>query len=213
MDFPYVNHFLGEFESSRQLGVGPNTQYTIMVSSFCPGGDHWSSIYQPISGTSMCAIDLQFSPQHSRFCFYNPNESEEVVNHTMTNVERFGKGCEVFSYVCICQDVNNFEDGIICRVEKVDERYFTLWSSNPPCAYPLPGSKPDVSSFNVQFVPSQQFAKCFVLIVQIREQKIKQVWKCMPRPNVAFIRAFAAQLLRALGYCHSRKLTAHNGER
>jgi hypothetical protein len=227
MDFPYVNHFLGEFESSRQLDVGPNTpntQYTIMVSSFCPGGDHWSSIWSPTCGSSICAIDLQFSPQHNRFCFYNPNESEEVVNHTMTNVVHVRGGLEVFSYVCVCQDVNNFEEGIICRVEKVDERYITLWSSNPPCAltarhvsgdgsesYPLT-SKPDVTSFNVQFVPSRPFAKCFVLIAQIREQKITRVWKCLPRPNVSFIRAFSAQLLRALGYCHSRKLTAHNGE-
>ena len=33
MDFPYVNQFLGEFQSSQQLGVVQGSALTIMVST------------------------------------------------------------------------------------------------------------------------------------------------------------------------------------
>ena len=52
-----------------------------------------------------------------------------------------------------------------------------------------------------------------MLIANADDQGVIQSFeKCMPRPNAPFLRAFAVQLLRGLGYCHSRKLTSHNGE-
>jgi hypothetical protein len=215
MDFPYVNHFLGQFASSQQLDVKANSALTIMVSSYCPGGDHWSAITRPISGSSMCAVDMMCSQeQDGCFCFTNPHDRAEVVNHTMTDVVRdTDTFCvyETFSYVCVGSDTAQPGNSIICRVQKINERYFKLFSSAPPCLYGNM-TPTDVSSFNIPFQLAEPSAKCFLIYAQIQDTKITQVWKIMPRPNVAFIRAFSAQLLRALGYCHSRKLTSHNGE-
>lgn len=215
MDFPYVNHFLGQFQSSRQLHVSADSDFTIMVSSYCPGGDHFSAIAEPTCGASLCAIDMLFSQQDGlgRFCFMNPDHRDEVVNHGMTDPLRLGGRWENFSYMCVCKDAARLEDGVICRVEKVDERFFTLWSCTPPCLYTRQRMTPtDVSSFSTRFELEEPTAKCFMLLAHVRDQEITKVIKVMPRPNVSFIRAFSAQLLRSLGYCHSRKLTAHNGK-
>ncbi len=224
MDFPYVNHFLGEFDSSRQLGVPPGSDLTIMVSSHCPGGDHWSALYRPIVPDAY-VMHLQ-SHADGRFCFVNPDHPLLCVNHAMsgpTRVTSNGFSLEASSYICICSDPNISDAGTICRVEKIDERFFTLWSSQCVHRFPLPpasASAINSSEFIVPFhLTSAQNARCFMLYAQIKaapvhdpHTSILSYYKCMPRPNVAFLRAFSVQLLRALGYCHSRKLTAHNGK-
>ena len=222
MDFPYVNQFLGEFQSSRQLGVVQGSTLTIMVSSYCSGGDHFSALTSPVSGCSPCTIHLQYFPGDARFCFVNPDQPLDIVNHTMSDVCHVtigGKGFEVFSYICVCTDPSTPTAGTICRVEKVNERFFALWSSEPACRYPYDVSGVfNASHFNSPFVlTAMQNAKCFMLYAEVESgwgssTTLKKFHFCVPRPNVAFLRAFSVQMLRALGYCHSRKLTSHNGE-
>ena len=182
-----------------------------MVSSFCPGGDHWSMLHSPVYGSRACAIRLQ---EHAdgRFCFVNPDYSEERVHHAL------GAACqgtlEAYSYMCVHYDPApsplppaaplpppRVPVGVICRIEKIDEQFFRLWTCDPVCTFPLASPPP---------ITAAQFDKPFRLTGQ-PAGNMKQFFRCMPRPNVAFLRAFAVQLLRALGYCHSRKLTAHNG--
>jgi hypothetical protein len=225
MDFPYVNHFLGEFDSSQQLGVAPGSALTIMVSSHCPGGDHWSALYAPKSDPDAYVMHLQ-SHADGRFCFVNPDHPLLCVNHAMAGPARVTlnfKCLEAFSYICVCSDPNISAAGTICRVEKIDEHFFTLWSSQCAHCFPSPPASAlaiNSSQFNVPFhLNSAQNARCFMLYAQLEaapvhdpHTSILKFFKCMPRPNVAFLRAFSVQLLRALGYCHSRKLTAHNGK-
>jgi hypothetical protein len=224
MDFPYVNHFLGAFDSSQQLGVSAGSRLVIMVSSFCPGGDHWSMLHSPVYGSRACAIRLQ---EHAdgRFCFVNPDYSEERVHHAL------GAACqgtlEAYSYMCVHYDPApsplpsaaplpppRVPVGVICRIEKIDEQFFRLWTCDPVCTFPLASPPPiTAAQFDKPFcLTGQQNASCTLLYAEKEPAgNMKQFFRCMPRPNVAFLRAFAVQLLRALGYCHSRKLTAHNG--
>ena len=229
MDFPYVNQFLGEFQSSQQLGVVQGSALTIMVSTYCSGGDHFSALTNPNpSEVSPYEIYLQ-SQEGGLFCFVNPDRLPEIVNHTMSNVSHVWLPSkhdpqipvEVFSYIFVGTDATKPTEGIICRVEKVDERSFTLWSSEPPCRFPYDATNPlNASQFSAPFVlRGVQNASCCMLYAVIEwgsaagsAPTLKKFYKCMPRPNVAFLRAFSVQMLRALGYCHSRKLTAHNGE-
>ena len=226
MDFPYVNHFLGVFDSSQQLGVPAGSPLTIMVSSFCPGGDHWSLLHRPVTGESACTIRLQALPD-GRFCFVNPDHSSEVVNHALSptrfkvwnELKRRHVEYVAHAYMCVRPPAPD-STGIICRITKIDERFFTLWRSDPECSYPYSHSAQPLASsqFSTPFqLSGAQNASCLLLLAQVEEEcgspviLLKGFDRCMPRPNVAFLRAFAVQLLRALGYCHARKLTAHNG--
>jgi hypothetical protein len=249
MDFPYVNHFLGEFSSSRQLGVSSGSPLTIMVSSHCSGGDHYSAMHHPASENApayIIRLQAHADGQLQRFCFCNPDHTDEIVNHGMEaplskvyyppnkkkthEVQAFP-----FSYVCVCDepcDPSSPLAGIICRVERIDDRFFSLWSSDPLCRYPhaadVSDAKETISSsqFSSRFHSTKGGARCFMLLPEVHpsplaeaEQEsptaikpIRTFRKCLPRPNVSFLRAFSVQLLRGLGYCHSCKLTSHNGE-
>ncbi len=248
MDFPYVNHFLGEFSSSRQLGVSSGSSLTIMVSSLCSGGDHYSAMHLPASENAPAyIIRLQAHADGQRFFFWNPDYPDESVNHGMEGplskvyspkakkndkheVEAFP-----FSYLCVCDeqcDPSSPLAGIICRVERIDEIFFSLWSSDPLCRFPHAAISADAeetissSQFCSRFRSTKVDARCFMLLPEVHplppieaEQElptaikaIRTFRKCMPRPNVSFLRAFSVQLLRGLGYCHSCKLTSHNGE-
>lgn len=223
MDFPYVNHFLGEFESSRQLKVGPGSSLTIMASSYCCGGDHWSAMHHPVSQLAyFLPLQAHADGQLQRFCFCNPDHPEERVNHSMVQplcVEfQNGRQVEAFSYICVCDGPSTLA-GTICRVEKIDDRFFYLWSAGAACRYPYPETEPPISSlqFSTRFCMATGEARCIMLLGEKESSDasltlIKQFRKCMPRPNVAFLRAFSVQLLRGLGYCHSCKLTSHNGK-
>jgi hypothetical protein len=230
MNFPYVNHFRGEFGTSQQLKVPsdpPGPPLTIMVSSYCAGGDHFSAIAQPVQGagdpTDPYSIHLQFV-RGSGFCFGNPDFDGEQVNHGMPNplpppvaptTVAPKEVCHYLSFICVQASPSA---GVICRVEKRDERFFQLFcsDSDPQCHFPYDADAPRrIDQFTREFVlpPGVASAACCMLIANADDQGvIRSFEKCMPRPNAPFLRAFAVQLLRGLGYCHSRKLTSHNGE-
>jgi hypothetical protein len=219
MDFPYVNHFLGQFDSSKQLGIAPDSDLTIMVSSYCPGGDHWSALHCPVLGGDSYIMYLKCLGDH-RFCFVNPDSpDDELVHHTMTEPVIAALGSKLYSlsaYLCVCSDAVDASSAVICRVSLVDQRSFNLWISNPVCTYrDRLSAKVFPQQFDVPFVADarQYTRRCFMLVAVLNStaESVRQFLPCMPRPNVAFLRAFAVQLLRALGYCHSRKLTSHNG--
>ncbi len=235
MNFPYVNHFRGQFCTSQQLQVADGSCLTIMVSSYCAGGDHFSAISQPVqaadSPTDPYSIHLQFV-QGSGFCFGNPDFSDEEVNHGINpcHVEVISKNKKpphakittfyrFFSFVCVFLDPASPSTGIICRVERRGERFFQLFCSGlqyPQCNFPYDASAPrHMDDFTQEFVlpPGAASAACCMLFARTDDQGgIGSFEKCMPRPNAPFLRAFAVQLLRAVGYCHSRKLKSHNGE-
>ncbi len=229
MDFPYVNHFLGVFDSSQQLDITAGSPLTIMVSSYCSGGDHWSMLHRPVRGESCSSIRLQARADGS-FCFVNPDHSLEVVNHAMSPTrfrawnsrEQMFDEYEAHSYLCV-RPFASSPTGTICRVEKIDERFFSLWANDTECSYPYSDSARLLASsqFNRPFrlADGAENGSCSMLLVKLKQDSasgatlLKRFEWCMPRPNVAFLRAFSVQLLRALDYCHARKLTAHNGER
>jgi hypothetical protein len=125
-------------------------------------------------------------------------------------------------YICVCDNPSKLQ-GIICRVEAIDEHFFYLWSSDPARRYPQPeeASPTPSSLFVSRFRLAHGDARCFMLLACTEEAAdasaastadIRRFSKYMPRPNVSFLRAFSVQLLRGLGYCHSCKLTSHNGK-
>jgi hypothetical protein len=222
MNFPYVNHFRGEFRTSQQLNVPSGSPLTIMVSSYCAGGDHFSAVGQPVQGagdpTDPYSIHLQFV-EGSGFCFGNPDFDREIVNHGMANPCHIGKKTvyHCFSFVCVSLDPASPSAGVICRVRSRGERFFQLFCSDPLCHFPYDASAPRrMDEFTREFVlaPGMSSATCCMLFATTDDDQggVKSFEKCMPRPNAPFLRAFAVQLLRAVGYCHSRKLTSHNGE-
>jgi hypothetical protein len=220
MNFPYVNHFRGEFGTSQQLTVPSGSDLTIMVSSYCAGGDHFSAIGQPVQGagdpTDPYSIHLQFV-EGSGFCFGNPDFDGEEVNHGMVDPFLFKKRYQLFSFICVSLDPSSPSTGVICRVEKRGERFFQLFcSDDPQCHFPYDKStRRHMNEFTREFVlpPGAASAACRMLLAETNERdRIMGFQKYMPRPNAPFLRAFAVQLLRAVGYCHSRKLTSHNGE-
>ncbi len=226
MDHPNVNHFLGEFATSKQLeSITKDSAeaVTMMVSSYCGGGDHFSVLMSPEYKTHSdpFTIHVQCQPGDAhKFCFVNPEQPREVVNHGVIDVRDLYDTNDT-RYLCICSD-DNPAKGTICRVAKIDddEQFFSLWSTAPACPYPydktiFPG--PGQLQFTVPFalLPGQ-IVKCFLLGAKVQPRvalpKFYGFFQCMPRPNVAFIRAFAFQMLRGLGHCHRVKLIAHNGE-
>ncbi len=221
MDHPNVNHFLGEFATSDQLKITKGSTRTMMVSSYCGGGDHFSVLmcpeYRVHSDPFTIHLQCHAGDAH-KFCFVNPEQPREVVNHAVVDVQnvynRHGKPLD-FSYLCICSD-DDVTKGIIYRLAKIDEQFFSLWGAAPACPYPdKPG--PAALQFTAPFaLMPGQIVKCFLVCAALESHVAPLTFhdfsQCMPRPNVTFIRAFAFQMLRALGYCHSRKLTAHNGE-
>jgi hypothetical protein len=235
MDFPYVNHFLGEFQSSRQLGVTTGCPLTIMVSSLCSGGDHFSALHHPASASAyIVRLRAHADGQLQRFCFWNPDYPVESVNHGMDGSQSAvfsdtrPTGSRIFqpsAYMCVCDEPMDSSSplaGIICRVETIDEHFFSLWSSDPLCRYPhAADANQTISSlqFCSRFRSTRSDSRCFMLVADVEAAQepgqpttINKFYESMPRPNVSFLRAFSVQLLRGLGYCHSCKLTSHNGE-
>ncbi len=237
MDTPYVNHFLGEFQSSRQLNVTTGGPLTIMVSSYCSGGDHFSAMHHPASASAyIVRVQAHADGQFQRFCFWNPDYPDESVNHGMEGSQNavcseFTKpnGSSIFqpsAYMCVrdasAPPGSSPLAGIICRVEKIDDRFFSLWSSDPLCRYPHAADADQAissSQFCSRFSSTTSDMRCFMLVADVeaaqepgRPASIKNWSSTMPRPNVSFLRAFSVQLLRGLGYCHSCTLTSHNGE-
>lgn len=235
MDFPYVNHFLGEFQSSRQLNVTAGCPLTIMVSSYCSGGDHFSAMHHPASASAyIIRVQAHADGQFQRFCFWNPDHPDESVNHGMEGSQNavftspIGSSIifQPCAYMCV-RDPSSPPGsapltGIICRVEKIDDRFFSLWCSDPLCRYPYAADANQAMSssrFCSRFSSTTSDIRCFMLVAHVeaaqepgRPTAIKKFVECMPRPNVSFLRAFSVQLLRGLGYCHSCTLTSHNGE-
>jgi hypothetical protein len=116
-----------------------------------------------------------------------------------------------------------FHGGAICRFEKIDERYFALWADSALAAVSLSAADtrmsyihpaPSELRFETPFASAEGAGnKCLFLRARLKTSgnggSEIAFGLHAPRPNVAFVRAFALQMLRGLGYCHSRKRTFH----
>jgi hypothetical protein len=124
-------------------------------------------------------------------------------------------------FICLCGGHDNRLDGCaIHRVDEIiDECYFTLRADRALSAVSFRGilymhpAHPELLFDSSFALPEGTQAKCMFLSAGLnmddgRNPKINFRLKA-PRPNIAFVRAFALQMLRGLAYCHSLKRTFH----
>jgi hypothetical protein len=221
-----------QFRQSKQLRLKESDHKMIIVSNFCPVGDHWGLFATPKNDDSSLLNLRRCSDGDNKFCIVNSRG--ETVNHSMpkrsVSSENSSKA-PTTPFICVCSnDANPFQGGTIYRVEKIndDEKYFELWahaeytdatfttSTQGVVYYASTSSVPlqfDTPCKLPQLPPGPKYNKCFFLQALVRNSKRHSVRVSfqlrMPRPNVSFLRAFSVQMLRGLGYCHSRKRVSH----
>jgi hypothetical protein len=211
---------------SCQLKVAAGDNCAIMVSSYCQEGDHFGVICVPKYDESSI-LTLSSCTVNGRSCFCIVN-SGQPVNHSFSPPYS-SDGRFKLPFICACGGRDNRLDGCaIYRVDEIiDECYFTLRADRAlsGVSFVLTNAR-DESVREILYIhpaqpellfdssvplPEGTQAKCVFLGASLnKKDKSKIIFYLMaPRPNVAFIRAFALQMLRGLGYCHSRKRTFH----
>ena len=115
-------------------------------------------------------------------------------------------------FICMCGEPNNRLHG--CAIYRVDEIidgcYFTLLADSALSAVNFREMLYMHAAqllFDSPFaLPEGTQAKCMFLSAGLDSADKRKIIFCLlaPLPNVAFVRAFSLQMLRGLGYCHSR---------
>jgi serine/threonine protein kinase len=209
-----------QFSISRQLKVDAKDNYTIMVSSYCLEGDHFGVICVP-KYDELSLLALLSCTMNGHDCFCLVNSKTQPVNHSFFSYSRQDRF--KLPFICVFGELDNILDGCaIYRVDEIiDECYFTLradravssvnFRETPRGVLHMHPAHPELLFDSPVALPVGTQAKCMFISAGLNSTDKSKInfYLMAPRANVAFIRAFALQMLRGLEYCHSRTRTFH----